>query len=1365
MRGGLLNIYRYDYQEFRYEDGRLLLRGNNGTGKSRVLALQLPFLLDGEIIPQRVEPDQDPAKRMEWNLLLAGKHDDRLGYTWIEFGRVTETGDAEYKTLGCALRAVHGYGIRQQWFFIINLRIGRDLFLVNEAGQPLSKTKLESLIGDRGKVFGTGKVEDDRRDYRNAVNEALFGLGDRYEGLLNLLIQLRQPQLSRKLEEDRLSAALSQALPALPDKVLADVAEAFRSLETDRQELADFRAARDSAELFLKEYQRYVQIAARRRAEEVRATNSAYEATQRRLRAAENAFNKAKTELGELETQIGELSIAEQRAMAAESTLRNSPEMKDATALEDARVAMESAHAIAERARAEADQAALALAAEEQQRGIAEQKIQTALKTMQSAATRAIEAAQAAGLEQRHKEAVQRLGLPEADATKVDSVVPALREVVKRRLEAAKHVASLNTNVESTRQQLAIAQQGFSQVEGQLNESVEAERQSVAKLNREVAALFAFYGAWAANVSELKVLDSDDLETAFTTWCEVPEGDSPIARILKEAERTASHAIEAARVEVNARLRTANDRVNELQTEFNRLRDGYHEPPPSPYTRAPNVRAYRAGAPLWALCDFVSDVLVSDRANIEAALEASGLLDAWITPDGRLLSQDQHDTILAVGTSEQAPTGQSLDAVLKPSNDKQDQNAGAVSEVIVRSVLRHIGFGANVKTVWVDKSGRWQVGPLHGMWSKPTAQHIGHASREAERRRRMAELQGLIEIATQTVGALGKELETLAQREATLKLEAMEAPGDSNVRRALAGLESARATVTTMRQRLTEAESRLTQTRNDLTTVSGERDQAAADLGITEWINKIPELTEAVHGYNQTLAEFWPMIRTHYEARNQLATAVKRSDSARHTRDLRNAQLVDARGKAAGAEETFNVLESTVGAAVREIQRRLEEATNKVREVGGTKEEAKQKHSDKKAEKAVAQSKIEDTGVELEAKEAERANSIASLATFIGTRQLSVAHSEFADVAQGSLSVARAVELARRIEASLSSVDHGVEAWKRNQGEIHNHFETLQGSLRAHGYMPEGSMQDGIFVVSIQFQGRSCTIGELRDKVVTIIQERQQLLDAREREVLENYLIDDVAEHLHDLLHRALKWKDDVNEELAARPMSTGMMLRFVWESNSELPPIFAEARRLLLSARGTWSAAERAAVGEFLQQQIKAVRTANDTGTWQDHLAEAFDYRKWHHFGVERKQDGVWKRLTRRTHGTGSGGEKAIALTLPQLAAAAAHYRSAGKTAPRLILLDEAFVGVDKNMRAKCMDLLRVFDLDVVMTSESEWGCYPTVPAIAIYQLSAREGIDAVYAARWVWNGKQRVRDESPLPDARPPGVDGQTSRLIELT
>src|SRR5690242_13363703 len=91
LRSGMVNLYRFDEQEFWYERGRLLLRGHNGTGKSRVLAMQLPFLLDGDVASHRVEPDRDPAKKMEWNLLL-GKHKDRRGYTWIEFGRIDEDG-------------------------------------------------------------------------------------------------------------------------------------------------------------------------------------------------------------------------------------------------------------------------------------------------------------------------------------------------------------------------------------------------------------------------------------------------------------------------------------------------------------------------------------------------------------------------------------------------------------------------------------------------------------------------------------------------------------------------------------------------------------------------------------------------------------------------------------------------------------------------------------------------------------------------------------------------------------------------------------------------------------------------------------------------------------------------------------------------------------------------------------------------------------------------------------------------------------------------------------------------------------------------------------------------------------------------
>src|SRR3954453_15038987 len=100
LRLGLVDMFYYDDEQFWFHGGRLLLRGNNGTGKSKVLALTLPFLLDGSIAPRRVEPDADAKKRMEWNLLLGGAHTstERTGYSWIEFGRVDADGTEHFTT-------------------------------------------------------------------------------------------------------------------------------------------------------------------------------------------------------------------------------------------------------------------------------------------------------------------------------------------------------------------------------------------------------------------------------------------------------------------------------------------------------------------------------------------------------------------------------------------------------------------------------------------------------------------------------------------------------------------------------------------------------------------------------------------------------------------------------------------------------------------------------------------------------------------------------------------------------------------------------------------------------------------------------------------------------------------------------------------------------------------------------------------------------------------------------------------------------------------------------------------------------------------------------------------------------------------
>jgi hypothetical protein len=94
------------------------------------------------------------------------------------------------------------------------------------------------------------------------------------------------------------------------------------------------------------------------------------------------------------------------------------------------------------------------------------------------------------------------------------------------------------------------------------------------------------------------------------------------------------------------------------------------------------------------------------------------------------------------------------------------------------------------------------------------------------------------------------------------------------------------------------------------------------------------------------------------------------------------------------------------------------------------------------------------------------------------------------------------------------------------------------------------------------------------------------------------------------------------------------------------------------------------------------------------------------------------------------------------------------------------AFAGVDDDARAKCLGLLTTFDLDVVMTSEREWGFYASVPGIATHQLVRRDGIDAVHVTTWEWNGTSHRRVErefSGRAQALRAGGEGGTERPDE--
>jgi uncharacterized protein (TIGR02680 family) len=1352
IRGGLLNIYRYDYEEFRYEQGRLLLRGDNGTGKSRVLALQLPFLLDGETAPHRLEPDRDPAKRIEWNLLL-GKHQDRLGYTWLELGRRDADGVRHYLTLGAGLRAVEGRGLVGRWFFITSQRVGETLFLQSAAGPALTRERLGEALGDRGEIFTTAAA------YRIAVDQALFKLGEhRYGALVDLLIQLRQPQLSRQLDERRLSAALGEALPPVAPAVIADVAESFRSLEADRAALEAFQAAGHAVEQFLEGYRRYTRVATRRRSDDVRRTHAAYEATMRRLRAAEAEREEAARALAEIAARIEALTLEERGAATTVETLLASPQMRDAEALDRARRdaderASEARGAEAALARAREILSRLERVRDEAAAAAAASRVELTL-----AAASADEQAAGAGLAAGHRAALAALDLPDGmpDAVRVDGARRRVEQSVAERLRVVEHVRQLVAAVDTATTALSMAKESYTDLTSQLDEAIGAEREAHQGLAGRQQELAHAYRAWAGSLAELAADDPDGVADALAEWYQSASGPSPVATAVRRALEAATTQAARRRAEIEQGRAEVTENLNRLRAEQGRLAEGQHLPPPPPHTRDESARAGRAGAPLWLLCDFQPALDDAGRARLEAALEASGLLDAWVTPDGTLLPPGVHDTVVVAGTSPEPDVDAHLGAWLVPAIDRDDPRTAGMSDAVVAAVLQHVGARAGAGHVWVDLDGRWQVGPLHGAWDKPAAAHVGQSAREGARRRRLAELAAEIRAAEEELARIGAAAEAVARREEVARREAAAAPADEPVRTALAETVTAARAVAALRGRVVEAEARVAERRRALDAAVKARDEAAADLGIAAWVADLRGLEKAIGEYRQTLAALWPAIRSHGVARAQEARTAQDAVEAAAT-DARHATLLlEARTKAQAAVAERDTLQHSVGAAVEEILHRLAAARSARAATQAELESAREAHRTTGIREAVAQERTATERRTLDDDAGRRDAAVAALRTLAAARLLDVAQTGVEAGDPAGWSVTRAVDVARGVDAALAGVDADDAAWQRVQKDVHASVQRLTEALLPYGYQPALTIEDALFVVTVPFRGRECTMTELRDEVRDEVTTRQLVLDAREREILENHLIGEVSAHLHERLRAAEALVREMNEELRTRRTSTGMTLRFVWEPLDDGPPGLLEARTRLLRTGATWSPAERQALGAFLQERIRAVRTTNDTGTWQEHLALAFDYRTWHQFCVERQQDNVWRRLTRRTHGTGSGGEKAIALTIPQFAAAAAHYRTADPLAPRLILLDEAFVGIDKSMRAQCMGLLRAFDLDFVMTSEQEWGCYATLPGVAIYHLSTRPGIDAVGITRWVWNGRERALDTSAVPGARPPAPGG---------
>jgi uncharacterized protein (TIGR02680 family) len=1358
LRAGLVDMFYYDQEEFWFHDGRLLLRGNNGTGKSKVLALTLPFLLDGDLAPHRVEPDGDRQKRMEWNLLLGGKHPspERLGYTWLEFGRRGADGTEEFRTIGCGLKAVAGRGIARHWFFITSQRPGGELRLLPDSRVPLTREKLREEIGSRGFVY------DRAADYRRAVDEHLFGLGaHRYEALVNLLIQLRQPQLSKKPDEKLLSRALTEALPPLSPGLVTTVAEAFRGLDEERDALRSLAEAQQAATDFLGHYRRYAKVAAKRKAAGPRLTQSRYEQLGRDLAAAEEAFTAAQQQLDEAQGELTALEEQRTELEARRDALRADPAMRDAERLEQLRQDAERKEKAARDREDDRDRQASQVRKYDGKAAQAAHQAGTARDKLAEALREAADASADARCAQQHRTAVAALDaaawdvapaggahyagaayLDAAEETAAGMLTRARRDaqaVADRQEQAAVRLGKLLEESAECERELRAAQAE----EGRLSAEVQAAADRVMAADQAVAErmrlLLDAYRSYLSGLAELRVSDPDELIAALEDWGVTGEGANPAVAIIDAAARAAGTELGRRAGELTTRRTRHVTRAGELAEEIGRLRLGGHHAPPDPHTRAAGVRDGRPGAPLWKVTDFVPGLSDDERAGLEAALEAAGILDAWVTPEGNLVDGD---VIVVSGLAPVA--GASCASLLVPAIDPDDPQAGVLREESVASVLSAIGREpgtAGTGETCATTDGRWSNGVLSGAWRKNRAEYIGEGAREAARRARIESFERELDEERAAIEGIDADLAGIEARQGLLAEEHRTAPPDGQVREAHTAAAVERRGLARAREDHAAAVAVCERRQEELATAQSHVAEFAQDVSLPTDPDELAGVRAGVGAYRVALAAVWPAAEAAHAAIRAAADAAAELADSRQLLIEAGERAVEAREAAGAAAATYGELRATVGTAVEELQRRLAEVTGALGRLKTSERDARRREQEAIEARGKADGKRGELRTQVDDSSRQRDDAVREFQAFAATGLLRVAVPalEIPGTDQ-PWAATPTVILARAVNAELDSVDDGDGPWDRIQKRVTEEHKLLADAMARHGHSAGLTLSEGVIVIDVVFQGRSHDLPGLAEALAAEVEQRTTLLSAREREILENHLLNEVAGTLHELISAAEAEVRQMNDELQARPTSTGMKLRLIWQQARNAPEGLDRVRLKLRQTIDAWSAADRTLVGGFLQQRIAAEHADNPAAGWAEALTSALDYRGWHEFVIQRYQDGQWRPAT----GPASGGERALVVSVPLFAAASSHYKSAGNPhAPRLIALDEAFAGVDDDSRAKCLGLLATFDMDVVMTSEREWGCYPQVPGLGICQLARQDGVDAVLVTPWRWDGRERRRAE----------------------
>lgn len=1390
----LFQSWYYRRQEFWLTTGRLILRGQNGAGKSTVLALALPFGLEGSLQANRFSTFGDRA-RSAYTVLYPDDETDqeqrpptRTAYIVWEWEH-TGTGER-----ACTVAAIHarraspgevkfegavlpgtGYGH------------GSDEFALTpdaESDEAIPLKAFRQAISARGQ---RAVHCENLKEYKRAINDLLFGFADPETDLVTLFdiwTTLRTPKLGGSKGggmADNLQR-LRDTLPSVDPAAIEPVVAAYESYEKHRRLLTTLRSdAQAMAELAttavavskatVGRAAKLAQTAAVTAADRARALLNARTQADQQVAAAlaaETATASAEAAVTRTTAEIDALQ-RDPRLTDVEFQLAELRAQRDSTAAAAAKSAREasSTEASAERAGEHAETARITreqtvTAVQRMATTLADAEVGRGLASVRTAVEGVRRATAHTGrevlplLESAHQE----VGVHD---TRIADAIRARETAEERLMERQRHHRTTSEKVlqatDARERDITVA----------TTEAVPAAAAAMRRLTDRAES----HSAAAERLSGVRAV----METAVTSarernvWRLPTEDAAHPLPAFRRAVQVLQTLVADERAESDELAMTKREEVTATRRRHEDAVQLHHELYSSPPMLEPesNATAKRAATaaqaaipgsrPLWQCVAPGDSVAPETVVAVEDALLAAGLLDALVTPSSSTFSFDAGPDVRWL-TPGAPVTGPSLATLLRPDPEAPAELAGPVAAWLASVPLDP----SDALPVFVSDTGAWGLARMGGVVSTGhtrVARYLGATAREAAWIAAVADAEEAMERAK-----LARAAAEARHREAEARKQAWTALANEVASHSLLRtLESAILTLAKSSQQAETLNAELTAAAEAL---AGAR--AAAAVATTALLDacravvtrpfdatdanalvqELRRLRDALTRARGLLIDWEKQDRDAVVAEEQEAEAQERAVDAR-----RASTAATAAAKAAA--DALMALE-TQRAADTELLDLVTRLARLRQSLPGLNKACK----DAILHEAAAKAKADEAGLQRA-----RAEDAAATTATEAANAWQLCHRTWA----AHPGVLPELPPDENGEAPPSAVLQRLAAYAIGDPalkSLESELFALVASLRVGALVAyDPAVDPATMVTRVTAPGTSAHLRLPVEAVSRMLTQQVEDLgnqvSAAERELTEAILQTSTLRALHDAYARANLLISRMNAVLRKLPISRGangvvLALSLV---PGELPRADGAGMSYAPLLTFLQSNPNLREPGTAVDPGLRAVLLGIVERTWQasvgggtdfkSTLMKELDVRRWFTVLCEQQSrdasgalTGAKVKVTDKIVRSSSGAEQQFYPFLLLLSALEAHLAGARADAPRLVALDECFDGMDADNTDRLATLLASdLKLGWIMTTPGYSGFSPGVPGVTTYHV--RRIHDLIFCTTSVWDGDAQVVTESP--------------------